>query len=403
MKRLTISTDHLVQVMGVINLSQESFYQGSYVPEDSVVEIAHQMVRDGATILDIGARSTAPGVKPISKQEERERLIPVLKKVMGNVDCAISIDTMFSDIAEEALNLGADIINDISGLNADESMVRVAAEFACNVVLMASEKRPGDVIGMNAVLQALERIITFAESNGINPTRIIVDPGIGRWVPEKIPLYDLELLDQFERLQIFGKPILAALSRKSFIGAILKNPPENRLFGSLAATALAVYKGADIIRTHDVKETFDVIRVAEAIKPKRAVSQRDDTQVEIIDVICPEDAVYRMRSIGTTDTGAQIMKNKSVLKAIRITNVTTTEALIIKQEMLSKGGDAALLRDAISHEREKVDLVIFGTILQIKRLIDKLQNQARNLPVIADLLRETLDKEHDTDYRYTLL
>ena len=403
MKRLTISTDHLVQVMGVINLSQESFYQGSYVPEDSVVEIAHQMVRDGATILDIGARSTAPGVKPISKQEERERLIPVLKKVMGNVDCAISIDTMFSDIAEEALNLGADIINDISGLNADERMVRVAAEFACNVVLMASEKRPGDVIGMNAVLQALERIITFAESNGINPTRIIVDPGIGRWVPEKIPLYDLELLDQFERLQIFGKPILAALSRKSFIGAILKNPPENRLFGSLAATALAVYKGADIIRTHDVKETFDVIRVAEAIKPKRAVSQRDDTQVEIIDVICPEDAVYRMRSIGTTDTGAQIMKNKSVLKAIRITNVTTTEALIIKQEMLSKGGDAALPRDAISHEREKVDLVIFGTILQIKRLIDKLQNQARNLPVIADLLRETLDKEHDTDYRYTLL
>ncbi|RZN41664.1 MAG: dihydropteroate synthase [Methanophagales archaeon ANME-1-THS] len=403
MKHLNLGPDQPAQVMGVINLSPESFYQGSYVPEDSVLEIAHQMVQDGAQILDIGARSTAPGVMPISKQEERERLIPVLKQVMGNVDCAISIDTMFSDIAEEALNLGADIINDISGLHVDERMVPVVAGSGCHVVLMASEKRPGDVIGMNAVLQALERIITFAESHGIDPTKIIVDPGVGRWIPEKVPLYDLELIDQFERLQIFGKPILAAVSRKSFIGAILKEPPENRLFGSLAATALAVYKGAKIIRTHDIKETRDVMRVAEALKPKRAASQRDDTQVEIIDVISPEDAVYCMRAIGTTEAGARIMKNKSVLKAIRISNLTTTEALIIKQEMLSKGGDAALPRDAISHEREKVDLIIFGTIVQIKRLIDKLQYQARTLPVIADLLRETLAKDHDLAYKYTVV
>ena len=402
MKPLKIGTDHPVQVMGVINLSQESFYAGSYVPEDSVVDIAQQMVQDGATIIDIGARSTAPGVKPISKQKERERLIPVLKKLMGNVDCAISIDTMFSDIAEEALNLGADIINDISGLNADESMVQVVSEFACNVVLMASEKRPGDVIGMNAVLQALEKIMTFAESNGINPTKIIVDPGVGRWVPEKIPMYDLEIIDQFERLQILGKPILVAISRKSFIGEILKEPPENRLFGSLAATAITVYKGADIIRTHDVKETLDVIRVAEAIKPKRAVSKGNNSQVEVIDLRYPEDTVYFMRAMGTTETGSHIMKNKSVLKAIRITNVTTTEALIIKQEMLSKGGDAALPRDAVSHEREKVDLVIFGTLLQIERLINKLKKQARSLPAIADLLRETLDKENHIDYKYTL-
>lgn len=400
MNELNIGVGYPVQAMGVINLSKESFYPGSYVPQDSVVAVAQQMIADGATIIDIGARSTAPGVKPISKEEERDRLIPVLKALMGNVDCAISVDTMFSDIAEESLNLGVDIINDVSGLNADERMVRVISDFNCNVVVMASDKHPGDIIDMNAVLEALKKIITFAESNGISPNNIIVDPGVGRWIPEKIPIYSLEIIDQFERLQILGKPILVGISRKSFIGEIINAPPEKRLFGSLAATAIAVYKGADIIRTHDLKETVDVIRVAEAIRPKKAVSKHKDFHVEMVDLFNPEDSVYRMKSIGVTGTGTQIMKNKSILKTVKIKNVTTTEALIIKQEMLAKGGDAALPRDAVSHETEKVDIIIFGTILQIERVINKLKNQARNLPVIADLLRETFNKEADTVYKY---
>jgi dihydropteroate synthase len=400
MNELNIGVGYPVQAMGVINLSKESFYQESYVPQDLVVAVAQQMVEDGATIIDIGARSTAPGVMPIPKQEERDRLIPVLKALMGNVDCAISVDTMFSDSAEESLNLGANIINDVSGLNADERMVKVVSDFDCYVVVMASDKHPGDVIDMNAVLEALKRIINSAESNGISPHNIIVDPGVGRWVPEKIPIYSLEIIDQFERLQILGKPILVGLSRKSFIGEILNAPPEKRLFGSLAATAIAVHKGADIIRSHDIKETVEVIRVAEAIRPKKAESKHKDFQVELVDLIAPEDSVYLMSVMGVTETGVQIMKNKSILKAVKIKNVTTTEALIIKQEMLAKGGDAALPRDAVSHETEKVDLVIFGTILQIERLINKLKSQARNLPVIADLFRETMNKEADTVYKY---
>lgn len=398
MKHLKLGPDQPVQVMGVINLSPESFYQGSYVPGDLVVEIARRMVEDGAQILDIGARSTAPGVMPISRQEERKRLIPVLKDLIGNVDCAISIDTMFSDIAEEALNLGADIINDISGLHADERMVEVVADFACPVVLMASENRPGDVIGIDAVLRALERIIAFAESKGISPTKIIIDPGVGRWVPEKAALYDLELLDQFERLQIFGKPILAAVSRKSFIGALLNEPPDKRLFGSLAATALAVYKGATIIRTHDIKETCDVVRVAEAIKPKRVVSQREDIRMELLNIISPEDAFYHLRAVGTSAADARTMKDKSVLRAVRLSNVPVPEAMRIKQELFAVGGDAAL--PAGIHERENVNLILFGTLGQIEHLITRLECSAP--PIISDLLRETLVKEHDPAYKYEL-
>ncbi|MDQ1252842.1 MAG: dihydropteroate synthase, partial [Euryarchaeota archaeon] len=202
-------------VMGVINLSPESFYEGSVVSSDSALEVALKMVEDGATFLDLGARSTWRYAEMISRKEELERILPVLETLEGNVDAVISVDTMFSDIAEEALKRGAQIINDVSGFTADPQMIKVVADYGCPVIVMASRKVPGDPLGMDSIIEALDSIIQAAEAGGVAPEKLILDPAIGRWTDEKLPIYD------FERLKIFEKPLLAALSRKSFIGEVL--------------------------------------------------------------------------------------------------------------------------------------------------------------------------------------
>ncbi|MCK4929354.1 MAG: dihydropteroate synthase, partial [Methanosarcinales archaeon] len=270
----------------------------------------------------------------------------------------------------------------------------------CPVVVMASEKIPGDTLGMDAVMSSLDGIIRKSEDAGISPDRIIIDPAIGKWLPEKAPRYDFETLGQLERLKVLGKPVLVAISRKSFIGEVLDKPATERLMGSIAATAIAVYKGAHIIRTHDVADTADAVRVAEAIKGRNVSAEDSGYSIEALDVVNPNDAPGYFAGIGVTGTGARVMKDKTVFRVLRINNVTTTEALIIKQEALSRGCDAALPRDAVSHEMENTDLIVMGTELQLKRLASKLEGQARDLPKIAGLVRTALQRFRDTDYRY---
>jgi len=386
--------------MGVINLSRESFYSGSVVHTDSVLDAALKMIDEGAELIDVGARSTWPLAHKISKDEERSRLIPAIRQLQ-DISMPVSVDTMFSDIAGEALDAGADIINDVSGFTADKRMSDVVKEHSCPVILMASNNFPGDPIGMEAVMSSLERIISQAEDRGIDPNNIIIDPAIGRWMPEKLPIYDYETIDTLGRLRIFGKPIMAAISRKSFIGETLGKPAGERLYGSLAATAIAVRNGAHIIRTHDVAPTVDAVRVAERARAKVPAVSSGDFEVELLDIKVEEDSTRAMRSIGVTLEGSQVMKKKTLLYNILLKNVTTTEALIIKQEMLARGGDAALPREAVSHEVEKVDLMITGTNLQIERLIRKIKNQVRGLPQIASLLTELIEKNKDAFYRYS--
>jgi dihydropteroate synthase len=391
-----------VRLMGIMNLSQESFYKGSVVRGDSLLQTALTMVDEGATILDIGARSTWLLADPISREEECNRLLPALDSLAGNVDAVISVDTMFSDIAEQALNKGADIINDVSGFTADENMVDVVADFGCPAVVMASRKVPGDVLGMDAVMHSLQDILRISESKGIDTDKIILDPAIGKWVSEKVAMYDFETFDRFERLRSFNKPVLAALSRKSFIGDILNSPPEKRLYGSLAATAIAVQKGAHIIRTHDVAPTLDAVRVAAAIRGRIPVEIDGGREVHMLDITSPADSVRVMQSLDVTASGAAIMKNKTVMFNLLIKNITTTEALIIKQEILARGGDAALERNAVSHETEQTDLIVMGTLLQLKQLITKLRGQARELPGIAGMMEAVLGDYEDVHYRYSL-
>jgi dihydropteroate synthase len=387
-------------VMGIINLSPESFYESSVVSPDSALEIALKMVENGATFLDLGARSTWRFSEQISKKEELERILPALKVLEGNVDAVISVDTMFSEIAEEALKRGAGIVNDVSGFTADPGMIDVVADYGCPAVVMASREVPGDLLGMDSIIEALDSIIQAAEARGVKQEKLILDPAIGRWTDEKLPIYDFETLDDFERLKIFEKPLLAALSRKSFIGDVLEKPVTERLYGSLAAAAIAVYKGAHIIRTHDVPETFDVVKLSGALRSRPSVVKEGRYEVSLFEVKTPQDAAIAMRKLGATGIGSKVMQDKSIHLMLKIRNLTTTEALIIKQEMLARGGDAALARDAVSHETEITDVLVMGTLLQLGRLAGKLERQARSLPLIAEMIRECIANRNDLEYRY---
>jgi dihydropteroate synthase len=387
-------------IMGVINLSPESFYESSFVNQDSVLEIALKMVEDGATFLDLGARSTWRFSEQISKKEELERILPALEVLESNVDAVISVDTMFPEIAEEALKRGAEIINDVSGFTTDPRMIEVVAEYGCPAVVMASIKVPGDALGMNSIIEALDSIIWAAEAGGINQKNLILDPAIGSWTEFKLPIHDFEILDDFERLNIFEKPLLAALSRKSFIGEILGKTANERLYGSLAAAAIAVYKGAHIIRTHDVPETFDVVKLGKALRSRTSEVKEDIYEVSVFEVKTPQDAAVAMRQIGTTRIDSQIMQYKSIHLMLKIRNLTTTEGLIIKQEMLSLGGDAALKRNAVSHETEITDVLIMGTMLQLGGAAKKLKRQVHPLPLIGEMIYKCIANRNDLEYRY---
>ncbi|MDI9394450.1 MAG: dihydropteroate synthase [Euryarchaeota archaeon] len=397
---IKVGDQYPAHVMGIINLSPESFYKGSISSPESVLDTAQKMVEDGATFLDLGSRSTWLFAEHISKKEELDRLIPALEALEGNVDAVISVDTMFSDIAEEALKRGANIINDVSGFTADPRMKKVVADYGCPAVVMASNKIPGDPIGMDSIIEALDSIIQTAEAGGIAPEKLILDPASGRWTEDKLPIYDFETLDDFERLKIFEKPLLAALSRKSFIGDVLGKPANERLYGSLAAAAIAVYKGAHIIRTHDVPETSDVVKLSGALRSRTSVVKESRYEVSVLEVKTPQDAGIAMRNIRATKTGSEIMQEKSIHFVLKIKNLTSTEALIIKQEMLARGGDAALARDAVSHETEFTDLLVMGTLLQFWRLARKLDSQARSLPLIAEMIRECISNRTNLEYRY---
>lgn len=253
-------------IMGILNLSPESFFGGSVIKPENILEAARKMIDEGAAMLDIGARSTSPAAPDIPVSLERERLFSALDILDGNVDAVISVDTMYSEIAEGALRRGAHIINDQSGLTNDPAMAGVIADNDAAVVLMATEKIRGDPLGMDDVISALSGNIDCAVGRGIDPGKIILDPAVGRWIPEKTPAYDFEVLDRFEELSVFNMPLMVAVSRKSFMESVTGKPASGRLSATLAATAVAVYKGGRIIRTHDPAETLDAAETAFALR-----------------------------------------------------------------------------------------------------------------------------------------
>jgi len=259
------------RVMGVINVSPESFFKGSIRQrEDELIETALKMLEDGASFIDIGAKSTAPYLEnQIPVEEEIRRALWALSILRDNVDVPISIDTTNAKVAEEAIKVGADIINDISGLKGDPKMVEVAREYNVPLILCAHKDVKDFSDPIHEVINALQESLQIAYKNNIEKEKIAIDPAIGFLRPKYPPWYewDSKVIANLNLLKVFGLPILVGVSRKSFIGAITgRRDPIERLAGSLGATAIAVWNGANIIRTHDVKETLDAIKIAHFIK-----------------------------------------------------------------------------------------------------------------------------------------
>ncbi|BAD85350.1 dihydropteroate synthase [Thermococcus kodakarensis KOD1] len=257
------------RIMGVINISPESFYKGSVRnDEEKLIETALRMVEEGASFIDIGAKSTAPYLETqIPVEEEIRRAVWAVKTIRNHVDVPISIDTTNAKVAEEAIKAGADIINDVTGLKGDPEMPKVAADYGTPVVLCAHGEVRNLSDPVRTVMDFLQESLRIAERHGIED--VAVDPAIGFLRPEWPPWYvwDSKVIANLNLLKSLGKPILVGVSRKSFIGAITgRQDPSERLAGSLSATAIAVLKGADIIRTHDVKETIDTVKVASFIR-----------------------------------------------------------------------------------------------------------------------------------------
>ncbi len=248
-------------LMGVLNLSPESFFAGSYVPTDHLMEAAGVMIDDGAVILDIGARSTAPDSPEISVQEEKERVIQALR-ILSDLDLTISLDTMYPEVFREALRYEIHAINDISGFMRPE-MAATALDGGVTPILMATRVSPGDCQTFDDTKEALRAIMNRCRAAGIDD--YILDPGIGRWFPNRTAEADIELCRRFDELKSYSRPLLAAVSRKSFIGSITGRAASDRLAGSLAVTSYLIPRGASLIRTHDVAATRDLIAVSAAL------------------------------------------------------------------------------------------------------------------------------------------
>lgn len=266
-----LDTGKRTLVMGILNLTPDSFYTPSRLPDLSMaVEQAQRMAQEGADILDIGGESSRPGAQPVSGEEELKRVLPVIRALSKKLSIPLSVDTYKSLVAERALGEGAAIINDISGLRADGAMVKTAARFKAGLVLMhmqgeprTMQKNPSyrEIVGDIADFFR-ERLRLLAEQ-GIDPLQVVMDPGIGFG---KTLEHNLELLRRLPEFFPLGRPLLLGLSRKSFIGHILDLPPQERLEGSLASAAVAVMKGAAILRVHDVKATVRACKVVDQLK-----------------------------------------------------------------------------------------------------------------------------------------
>jgi len=248
--------------MGIINISPESFFSGSYVPDDRIRITAEQMLNQGAEIIDIGARSTAPGSRNISISEEKERLVSALKTLDGS-GITVSVDTMYPEVLEAALDHDVHVINDISGLINPE-MARIISEHEVPAILMATNHTPGDCLNFQETIRAFKGVSERAHVAGVS--QYILDPGIGRWIPQRNPAADFELCKRFNELSQFDRPLLAAVSRKSFLGSVTGRGAEDRLAATLTVTAGLVLSGAAMIRAHDIPETRDLIEVLTALQ-----------------------------------------------------------------------------------------------------------------------------------------
>ncbi len=266
--------------MGILNLTPDSFSGDGLADQDleAALQQARNFVQAGVDILDVGGESTRPGATPVSAQEEIDRVLPLITCLASEFDTLVSIDTYKAAVAQEAINQGAALVNDVWGLQADPELGKVAARTGVPVILMHNRSNPnnaavrerlgGRYIGMEYkdlledVKKELLGSVSLARLAGIPDQRIILDPGIGFG---KTVEQNLELVNRLDEIRALGYPVLLGPSRKSFIGYTLDLPLDDRLEGTAAAVSVGITRGADIIRVHDVPEMIRIARMTDAI------------------------------------------------------------------------------------------------------------------------------------------
>lgn len=276
-----IGDGYPVRVMAVLNVSPESFYPGSVSGDAAALrDAAQQAVTEGADLIDIGARSTAPYRETqITVEQEVRRMVWALEIIGPAVSVPLSADTTRATVAAAALASGARIINDVAGLRGETAMADIAAQ-GDGVILTASDAgAPSADEPLDLVRRLLSDSLARAARVGIPSAQCVVDPGVGFFTRNAIPaeVFTCRVLKRLRELRDLGRPLLVGVSRKSFLGKLTgRSNPAERLWGSLGATAVAVYQGAAIIRTHDVAATRDAVRVVEAIRDAAIGGQTDE-------------------------------------------------------------------------------------------------------------------------------
>lgn len=251
-------------IMGILNVTPDSFSDGGkYITTDKALKRVEEMIQEGADIIDIGGESTRPGYTMLSGEEEMERVLPVIENVKKNFAIPVSLDTYKSAVAEEGIKAGADMVNDIWGLQYDERMAKVIADAGVACCLMHNRKEAVYQDFLTDVLKDLEQSLELAGKAGISCDRIMIDPGVGF---AKSYEQNLLIMKHLEGLHTFGLPVLLAASRKSVIGLTLDLEKDERLEGTLATSVLAVMKGCGFVRVHDIKENVRAVRMALAIR-----------------------------------------------------------------------------------------------------------------------------------------
>ena len=258
-------------IMGILNLTPDSFSDGGHFNSiQKALDHTMSMIEAGADIIDIGGESTRPGSKPISFVEEIERTIPVIEEIRKISDCTISIDSYKSEVVEAALNVNANIVNDISGLTYDNKMAKLISDKKSPLILMHMKGKPLDMQKkpiyddlISEICNFFSNQIVFANSVGIDSSKIILDPGIG--FGKRIE-DNFEIIRELKQIRAMGFPVLIGPSRKSFIGDTLNLPTDDRIEGTMATITAGLLNGANIVRVHDIKETLRTVSIAERIK-----------------------------------------------------------------------------------------------------------------------------------------
>lgn len=261
-------------IMGIINVTPDSFSGDGLAGhgQEEAVRRANQLVEAGASIIDIGGESTRPGASPVSEEEELKRVIPVIERIAGIVPVPVCVDTYKAGVAREALRAGAAMVNDVWGLQGDPAMIEVIASHQAPLVLMHNKKEPAYEDLIQEVYEFLFSALLQAKEGGVDPGKVILDPGIGFG---KTPEQNLVLLRHLAEFTSLGRPLLVGVSRKSVIGHVLGTPVLERLEGSLASACWAVLQGARIVRVHDVRETALALKMIMALQAGQRVDPGD--------------------------------------------------------------------------------------------------------------------------------